>query len=365
MVAARMRAQGYEVFQAPHLPYVLSVSEEQNTVAKLLRHQRLFGRAHPYILLRTRNTSAGVAGERAGANRRARLFLRVQQAGSTAALALALGLAALGASAFGAGLVLAAVLLRQARALSAPSARGPVLARRASRLLGTPARPRRLLHPGPRPGPAAPGPRVSRAAHRLTMAESPETDTRDREYTERLIRLQRAPWKRWLDVQAPYRWNLRRLAPGFTLEVGCGIGRNLEHLRGEGVGLDHNPYSVAAARQAGPARLHPRRVSRLGVGPALGLRLAPALARGRAHAPRGALVPPAKPSRPRPARGAAHPRHPAGGGLRERPHPRRVHGPRVPARAWPRSSGSCPSATTRSPSRGSSVASSSTTSSCP
>src|SRR5512134_3456178 len=78
-----------------------------------------------------------------------------------------------------------------------------------------------------------------------------ESDTRSREYTERLVRLQRAPWKRWLDVQAPYRWNLRRLRPGFTLEVGCGIGRNLEHLRGHGVGLDHNPHSVAAARAIG------------------------------------------------------------------------------------------------------------------
>jgi SAM-dependent methyltransferase len=78
-----------------------------------------------------------------------------------------------------------------------------------------------------------------------------ETDTRDREYTERLIRLQRVGWKRWLDVQAPYRFNLRSLKPGFTLEVGCGIGRNLAHLRGDGVGLDHNPYSVAAARDAG------------------------------------------------------------------------------------------------------------------
>ena len=79
----------------------------------------------------------------------------------------------------------------------------------------------------------------------------PDADTRDREYTERLIRLQRAAWKRWLDVQAPYRWNLRRLEPGFTLEVGCGIGRNLAHLRGQGVGLDHNAHSVAAARASG------------------------------------------------------------------------------------------------------------------
>lgn len=78
-----------------------------------------------------------------------------------------------------------------------------------------------------------------------------ESDTRSREYTERLVRLQRAPWKRLLRVQAPYRWNLRRLRPGFTLEVGCGIGRNLEHLDGNAVGLDLNPFSVAAARRAG------------------------------------------------------------------------------------------------------------------
>ena len=54
--------------------------------AKLCRHQRLFGRAHPYILLRTPTTSAGVAGRRAGANRSSRLLLRVQQVASTALL---------------------------------------------------------------------------------------------------------------------------------------------------------------------------------------------------------------------------------------------------------------------------------------
>lgn len=76
-------------------------------------------------------------------------------------------------------------------------------------------------------------------------------DTLARAYTERLIKLQTAPWKRILDVQAPYRWNLRRLQPGFTLEIGCGIGRNLRHLRANGVGLDLNPYSVAYAREHG------------------------------------------------------------------------------------------------------------------
>jgi SAM-dependent methyltransferase len=84
-----------------------------------------------------------------------------------------------------------------------------------------------------------------------------ESDTRSREYTERLVRLQRAPWKRLLRVQAPYRWNLRRLRPGFTLEVGCGIGRNLEHLDGNAVGLDLNPFSVAEARRSGLRALTP------------------------------------------------------------------------------------------------------------
>ena len=35
------------------------------------------------------------------------------------------------------------------------------------------------------------------------------------------------------------------------LDVGCGIGRNLHHLDGRGVGVDLNPYSVEVARQQG------------------------------------------------------------------------------------------------------------------
>ncbi len=50
-------------------------------------------------------------------------------------------------------------------------------------------------------------------------------DTRDAAYTTRLDELGGAAWKRYLDVQAPYRWNLSRLNLGFTLDVGCGIGR--------------------------------------------------------------------------------------------------------------------------------------------
>ena len=57
-------------------------------------------------------------------------------------------------------------------------------------------------------------------------------------------------WKRLLDVQRPYRWNLSRLHPGRTLDVGCGVGRNLATLP-DGVGVEFNPNSVAIARDRG------------------------------------------------------------------------------------------------------------------
>jgi 2-polyprenyl-3-methyl-5-hydroxy-6-metoxy-1,4-benzoquinol methylase len=77
----------------------------------------------------------------------------------------------------------------------------------------------------------------------------PGTDAPD--YATRLQTLEQARWKRWLDVQAPYRWNIRRLGLGRTLDVGCGLGRNLAHLGGSGVGVDHNAASVAIARDRG------------------------------------------------------------------------------------------------------------------
>ena len=75
-------------------------------------------------------------------------------------------------------------------------------------------------------------------------------DTRDPEYADRLSNLESKTWKRILNVQAPYRWNLSRLNLERTLDVGCGLGRNLANLK-NGVGVDHNKESVSIARSKG------------------------------------------------------------------------------------------------------------------
>jgi SAM-dependent methyltransferase len=71
------------------------------------------------------------------------------------------------------------------------------------------------------------------------------------EYSERLRALESVWWKKLLDVQRPYRWHVRGLDLGFVLDVGCGIGRNLTHLKGNGVGVDLDPSSVQACRERG------------------------------------------------------------------------------------------------------------------
>lgn len=75
--------------------------------------------------------------------------------------------------------------------------------------------------------------------------------TEDAEYAERLLRKQTVWWKQALRVQAPYQWNLRRQGLGPTLDVGCGIGRNLESLPHGSLGVDHNGDSVRLAREFG------------------------------------------------------------------------------------------------------------------
>jgi 2-polyprenyl-3-methyl-5-hydroxy-6-metoxy-1,4-benzoquinol methylase len=73
-------------------------------------------------------------------------------------------------------------------------------------------------------------------------------DSVDPEYARGLKAAERAWWKRLFDVQRPYRNHLRRLTPGFVLDVGCGLGRNLQHCGGRGVGIDPNPAMVAECR---------------------------------------------------------------------------------------------------------------------
>jgi 2-polyprenyl-3-methyl-5-hydroxy-6-metoxy-1,4-benzoquinol methylase len=87
--------------------------------------------------------------------------------------------------------------------------------------------------------------------------------TRGEAYAARLVRLQTTWWKRWLDVQAPYRWNIRRLNPGFVLDIGCGIGRNLHHLAGHGVGIDTNEHCVRASRARGLTAFTPEEFRRV------------------------------------------------------------------------------------------------------
>jgi len=114
VLAARLRAKGYEVYQAPALPYRLSVSGEQDTVLRLARHQWLFGLAHPYILMRTRGTGEGVAGTRAGVKRRARALLRLVQVASTAVCGIAIVALALGRPGLAAAVLLPVIVAKAA-----------------------------------------------------------------------------------------------------------------------------------------------------------------------------------------------------------------------------------------------------------
>lgn len=79
----------------------------------------------------------------------------------------------------------------------------------------------------------------------------PQKNTKGSDYAERLNNLSGARWKTLLDVQRPYRWNLGRLKLGKTLDVGCGIGRNLHNLSKESVGVDHNKFAVEQAVNEG------------------------------------------------------------------------------------------------------------------
>jgi len=75
--------------------------------------------------------------------------------------------------------------------------------------------------------------------------------TADPGYADRLEHAQRVWWKRVVPVQLPYQLHLRRQRLGRTLDVGCGIGRNLRTLGPGSVGVDHNQAAVTYARGLG------------------------------------------------------------------------------------------------------------------
>src|SRR6478609_101667 len=83
------------------------------------------------------------------------------------------------------------------------------------------------------------------------MIQPNDEATAGDDYAARLIEKQEVRWKKLLHVQAPYQWNLRRQKLGRTLDIGCGIGRNLETLGSGSVGVDHNAMSIRVARELG------------------------------------------------------------------------------------------------------------------
>ena len=92
---------------------------------------------------------------------------------------------------------------------------------------------------------------ATRAQHSSIGHDGPIADTETEDYARRLQAKQQVWWKRLLNVQAPYQWNLRRQHLGRTLDVGCGIGRNLKTLGPGSVGVDHNRAAVLVARERG------------------------------------------------------------------------------------------------------------------
>ena len=108
VLSARLRASGYRVCRAPGLRYYLSVSSDQDSLLKLVRHANLFGRVTPYLLLANRGTLRGIAGATAGRNRTMRTALRLLQLSGAASCLWLVGSASMRRSLAPAG---AAVIL--------------------------------------------------------------------------------------------------------------------------------------------------------------------------------------------------------------------------------------------------------------
>jgi 2-polyprenyl-3-methyl-5-hydroxy-6-metoxy-1,4-benzoquinol methylase len=89
-------------------------------------------------------------------------------------------------------------------------------------------------------------------------------DTTDSWYTERLVTKPTSLWKRV--IPNPYRLNLRRLRMGRVLDIGCGVGRCLAFIDGNGVGIDHNLGSVEECRRRGLEAYAPEQFEEIDAG---------------------------------------------------------------------------------------------------
>jgi SAM-dependent methyltransferase len=76
-------------------------------------------------------------------------------------------------------------------------------------------------------------------------------NTSSSEYFEELRKNSNVKWKKFILAQLPYVINLRIHLRGSTLEVGCGLGRNLKRLGPSSVGVEHNPNSVQVCKDLG------------------------------------------------------------------------------------------------------------------
>jgi SAM-dependent methyltransferase len=63
-------------------------------------------------------------------------------------------------------------------------------------------------------------------------------------------------WKKFLPLQLPYKYNLRRQSLGKVLEIGAGLGRNQAFLD-DSVGVEHNPRSAQLCQSMGYRVLTP------------------------------------------------------------------------------------------------------------
>ena len=83
------------------------------------------------------------------------------------------------------------------------------------------------------------------------MTTVEESSTRDDAYADRLAAREGVWWKRLLDVQAPYRWNLRRHKPRADARRRVRPRPEPACVSPDSVGVDHNEAAIRECRRRG------------------------------------------------------------------------------------------------------------------